>query len=640
MKKGNYAIEMLNITKKFGPLYANKNVTLKVKKGEIHALLGENGAGKSTIMSILFGLYSPDEGQIKINGKTVKINDPNDATKLKIGMVHQHFKLVDCYTILQNIVLGSETFNKRHYNNLLNKRDYKKYRLNLLNGAKTLATNFGDFTKLLQTSHDVVELRYNLVNKLHLTTEQVDFILKHTLNELMSPELTKEIDNEIKELEHKLEINKTKQKPILEKSWFQVRKALAKSLDFLEVKLKFVDYRKSAEKVSSISKKYGLNVDMNSKVSDVTVGMQQRTEILKMLYRDADILIFDEPTAVLTPQEIDGLLNIMRNLKREGKTIIFITHKLNEIMAVSDRVSILRRGECIGTANTKNTTISKLSDMMVGHHVSKTINTHNSKKGETLLKVRKLFKYDQKKRKNILNDINFDLHKGEILTIAGIDGNGQKELIRSISGLSKNYTGKIIFNKNNLKAGDVKERNKLGISHIPEDRHKHGLVLDYDLKENLILRDFQNSRFSKFGFIRFKNVMKHAIGLIDKHDIRSSKGATSSARSMSGGNQQKVIIAREIDRNPKLLIAVQPTRGVDVGAISNIHRQLLEEKKKGTGILLVSYELDEVFALSDRILVMYEGEVVGEFDPRKTNRKELGLYMSGAKKNYKFKEAR
>ena len=417
-----YAIEMLNITKRFPGIVANDNITLRLKRGEIHALLGENGAGKSTLMSVLFGLYQPEEGEIRKDGRKVEIKDPNDANALGIGMVHQHFKLVECFSVLDNIILGVEPS-----------------------------------------------------------------------------------------------------------------------------KAGFLKKDEARKKVMALSEKYGLAVDPDALIEDISVGMQQRTEILKMLYRDNEILIFDEPTAVLTPQEITELMQIMRNLAAEGKSILFISHKLNEIMAVADRCTVLRKGKYIGTVDTGSTTIEELS---------------------------------------------------------------------SITRMS------------------IRNRNILGMSHIPEDRHKHGLVLDYSLEDNLVLERYFEPEFTdKAGFLRRANIRRYAEKLIDQYDVRSGQGPVTLARSMSGGNQQKAIVAREIDKDPELLVAVQPTRGLDVGAIEYIHKQLVAQRDEGKAVLLVSLELDEVMDVPDRILVMYEGEIVGELDPKHTTEEELGLYMAGAKRD-------
>ncbi|MDY2678920.1 MAG: ABC transporter ATP-binding protein [Oscillospiraceae bacterium] len=498
---------MLNITKEFPGIIANDDITLRLKRGEIHALLGENGAGKSTLMSVLFGLYRPEKGFIKKNGEVVDIKDPNDATALGIGMVHQHFKLIDVFSVLDNIILGAET-----------------------------------------------------------------------------------------------------------------------------TKLGFLQKKEAKKQVMELSEKYGLKVDVNAKVEDITVGMQQRVEILKMLYRENEILIFDEPTAVLTPQEIDELMNIMRSFKEEGKSILFITHKLNEIMAVSDRVTVLRKGKCIGTVNTADVTKQELSTMMVGRPVQLEVVKEPAQPKEVVLSVENLTVPSKIHKNNAVKDVSFDVRAGEIVCIAGIDGNGQTELIQGITGLEPVKSGKITLCGENITHSSIKKRNKTGISHIPEDRHKHGLVLKNTLEENLVLQRFDEKRFQKMGFIKFGEVRKYADELIERFDVRSGQGAVTTAASMSGGNQQKAIIAREIDREKPLLIAVQPTRGLDVGAIEYIHSQLVSERDKGAAILLVSLELDEVLSLSDRILVMYEGEIVGEVDPKNTTPEELGLYMSGAKR--------
>ena len=490
-----YVIEMNHITKEFPGIKANDDITLQLKRGEIHALLGENGAGKSTLMSVLFGLYQPEAGEIRKNGEVVKIKDPNDATALGIGMVHQHFKLIEVFTVLDNIILGAET------------------------------TKMG----------------------------------------------------------------------------------------FLQ--------KKEARK----------------KVEDITVGMQQRVEILKMLYRDNEILIFDEPTAVLTPQEIDELMATMKGFAKEGKSILFITHKLNEIMAVSDRVTVLRKGKYVGTVETAATNKQELSNMMVGRPVQLEVTKDEAKPGDAVLSVRKMCVASHRNKKNAVNNVSFDVHAGEILCIAGIDGNGQTELIHGLTGLEKVSAGSVKLCGEEIAHAPIRRRGNL--SHIPEDRHKHGLVLDFTLEQNMVLQRFQEPRFQKMGFINNAAVREYAEQLIDQYDVRSGQGPVTVARSMSGGNQQKAIIAREVDRDKALIVAVQPTRGLDVGAIEYIHGQLVAQRDAGKAVLLVSLELDEVMSLSDRILVIYEGEIVGELDPKKTTVAELGLYMSGAKRSEKGEQA-
>ncbi|MDD6022449.1 MAG: ABC transporter ATP-binding protein [Oscillospiraceae bacterium] len=505
-----YIIEMLHITKEFPGIVANDDITLQLKKGEIHALLGENGAGKSTLMSVLFGLYQAEKGVIKKNGEVVDIKNPNEATALGIGMVHQHFKLVDVFTVLDNIILGAET-----------------------------------------------------------------------------------------------------------------------------TKLGFLQKKEARKKIQELSEKYGLNVDLDAKVEDITVGMQQRVEILKMLYRENEILIFDEPTAVLTPQEIDELMEIMRNFAKEGKSILFITHKLNEIMAVSDRVTVLRKGKCVGTVNTADTTKQELSTMMVGRPVQLEVQKDEAKPEENILEVSDLVVPSKHHGKNAVNGVSFSVRSGEIVCIAGIDGNGQTELVQGITGLEKISGGKVMLCGKDITKMNIRNKNKTGLSHIPEDRHKHGLVLDFTLEDNLVLQRYYEPEFQKLGFIKHANVRAHAEKLIKQFDVRSGQGPITIVRSMSGGNQQKAIIARELDRDLPLIIAVQPTRGLDVGAIEYIHSQLVKARDDGKAILLVSLELDEVMSVSDRILVMYEGEIVGELDPKKTTVSELGLYMAGTKNDFK-----
>ena len=524
----DYVIEMLNITKEFPGIKANDDVTLQLRRGEIHALLGENGAGKSTLMSVLFGLYQPEKGQILKDGVPVKIRNPNDATALHIGMVHQHFKLVECFTVLDNIILGSEP----------------------MNGV-------------------------------------------------------------------------------------------------------VVDRAKARARILELSERYGLKVDPDAKIEDISVGMQQRVEILKMLYRNNDILIFDEPTAVLTPQEIDELMDIMRGFREEGKSILFITHKLAEIKAVADRCTVLRKGKYMGTVDVRQTSVEEMSRLMVGRDVQLVTQKRDCTPGDVVLKVEGVSVASKLHKKNAVNNVSFEVRSGEIVCLAGIEGNGQTQFVHALTGLDKPSAGRITMLGKELRPRLAREarkrgfvakcyrditnapirlRSKMGMSHIPEDRHKHGLVLDYTLEDNMVLQRYWSTQFQIAGLIKSGAVRKYSDRLIEQYDVRSGQGSTTIARSMSGGNQQKAIIAREIDRDPELLVAVQPTRGLDVGAIEYIHSQLIAQRDAGKAVLLVSLELSEVMNLSDRILVMYEGEIVGEFDPKTTDVQTLGLYMAGAKR--------
>lgn len=503
----SYVVEMEHITKEFGNFKANDDITLQLKKGEIHALLGENGAGKSTLMSVLFGLYQPEQGTIKIHGKEAKIQNPNDANALGIGMVHQHFKLVHNFTVLQNIVLGHETVEKGF--------------------------------------------------------------------------------------------------------------------------LKMEDARK---KVMELSEKYKFQIDPDAYISDITVGMQQRVEILKMLYCDNEVLIFDEPTAVLTPQEIQELMRMMKQLVSEGKSILFITHKLDEIKAVADRCSVLRKGKYIGTINVADVTKEEMSEMMVGHKVNLVLDKKETQPQPGGLKVENLTVRSKRTQKNVVDHVSFEVKKGEIVCIAGIDGNGQSELIYGITGLMPIEEGKVFLGDKEITKESIRQKCLDGLAHIPEDRHKYGMVLDYTLEENLVLQSYYTEKFQRHGFLKFDAIEKFADKLIKKYDIRSSNGARSSARGMSGGNQQKAVIARELSRDPKCVLAVQPVRGLDVGAIEYIHKQLIAQRDEGKAVLLVSFELDEVMNVSDRILVMFEGKIVADVRPQDITIQELGLYMAGTKR--------
>lgn len=507
----DYVIEMNHITKIFGNFKALDDVTLKVRKGEVHALLGENGAGKSTLMSVLFGLYQAEKGEIIINGKTVKINNPNDANSLNIGMVHQHFKLVHNFTVLESIILGRETVKM----GVLKKEDARK-------------------------------------------------------------------------------------------------------------------------KVMDLSERYKLKIDPDAYISDITVGMQQRVEILKMLYLDSDILIFDEPTAVLTPQEIEELMKVMKELVSERKSIIFISHKLNEIKEAADRCTILRKGKYIGTVDVSTTTKEQMSEMMVGRKINFNVEKKDAKVGEAVLEVKNLTVKAKNSKKNVVNNASFEVRKGEIVCIAGIDGNGQSELVYGITGLIPINEGKIILNGKDITKESIRKKCIDGMAHIPEDRHKHGLILDFDLQQNAVMQTYYEQRFQKFGFIKFNAVREYSKKLIKQYDIRSPRDEDSIVRNMSGGNQQKLIIARELDRNPEIVLSVQPTRGLDVGATEYIHKQLVAQRDEGKAVLLISLELDEVMNISDRILVIYEGEIVGDLNPKEITVKELGLYMAGSKRGVSY----
>ena len=502
-----YVVEMLNIRKEFPGIVANDNITLQLRKGEIHALLGENGAGKSTLMGILFGMNQPDKGVIKVRGKEVKITNPNVANDLGIGMVHQHFKLVENFTVTQNIVLGCEP-------------------------------------KIL-------------------------FGLGMDLN-------------------------------------------------------------KAAKRIEELSKQYGLNVAPNAKIENISVGMQQRVEILKMLYRDADVLILDEPTAVLTPQEIDELIKIMKNLINEGKSIIIITHKLKEIKAAADRCTVIRRGRYIGTVDVKTTSEAEMAKMMVGREVSFKVNKKPAKPGDVVLDIKNLSVKNNKKVLG-LKDFSIDVRAGEIVGIAGVEGNGQSELIEAITGLRKSESGTINFKNKDITRESIRNRINSGIAHIPEDRHKRGLVLDYTIEENMVLEVYDKKPFSNKGLLNKKEIKKYAEKIIDEFDVRSGEGAESIARSLSGGNQQKAIIGREIELNPELLIAAQPTRGLDVGSIEYIHKRLVEQRDSGKAVLLVSLELDEILNVSDRIAIINNGELIGVVNADETNENEVGLMMAGIK---------
>lgn len=497
-----YVIEMLNISKQFGNFFANDNITLQLRQGEIHALLGENGAGKSTLMNVLFGLYQPEEGEIRVKGKKVNISNPNIANDLGIGMVHQHFMLVENLTVTENIILGSEP-----------------------------------------------------------------------------------------------------------------------------TKMGTVNIKDAAKKVAEISKLYGLNVDPNAKIEDISVGMQQRVEILKTLYRGAEILIFDEPTASLTPQEIEELIAIMKKLIAEGKSIILITHKLQEIMDVSDRVTVIRKGKGIGTVITAETNPVELATLMVGRQVTFKTEKGPSHPKDEVLHVENLVVTDNRGIEKV-KGLNLSIRAGEIVGLAGIDGNGQSELIEAITGLRKVKSGKISINGKNITGKKPREITESGVGHIPQDRHKHGLVLDFSVGYNAALQEYYHEPYSKNGIMNYKVISSHAKQIIEEFDVRT-QGEHELARALSGGNQQKLIIGREVKRNPDLLIAALPTRGLDVGAIEFIHKRLIEQRDNGKAVFLISFELDEVMNVSDRIAVIHDGQIIDTVTPAETSEQELGLLMAG-----------
>lgn len=498
-----YVIEMLNIRKEFPGIVANDNITLQVKKGEIHALLGENGAGKSTLMNVLFGLYQPEKGEIRARGKKVEISNPNIANDLGIGMVHQHFMLIDTFTVTENIILGKETVKKGK-----------------------------------------------------------------------------------------------------------------------------IDLKRAEKEVQEISEKYGLAVDPKAKIADISVGMQQRVEILKTLYRGAEILIFDEPTAVLTPQEIAELIAIFRTLIKEGKSIILITHKLKEIMEVCDRVTVIRKGVGIGTYHVSGTNPNELANLMVGREVTFKTDKKPAVPKETVLSIKDLYVKDSR-GVNVVKSLNLDVKAGEIVGIAGVDGNGQSELIETITGLMKKDSGSITLNGKEISVLMPRKITESGLGHIPQDRHKHGLVLDFPIGQNIVLQTYYQKPYSNNGILNQKEMDIQAKKIIEEFDVRTPSMHTP-ARALSGGNQQKAIIGREVDRNPDLLIAAQPTRGLDVGAIEFIHKRLIEQRDNGKAVLLISFELDEILNVSDRIAVIFDGQIIATVNPKETTEQELGLLMAGS----------
>ncbi len=506
-----YIVEMRNITKRFPGITANDNVNIQIKKGEIYALLGENGAGKSTLMSMLFGMYEPDEGEIYIRGQKVNISSPNHATKLNIGMVHQHFKLVSNYTIAENIIMGMEPTKK-----------------------------------------------------------------------------------------------------------------------FLGL-FPMVDLKKANQEILDLSIQYGLEVDPTQLIENVNVSIQQRVEILKMLYREAEILIFDEPTAVLTPQEIEFLLKIIKGLRDNGKTIILITHKLEEIKQVADRCAILNRGKLIDVLDVKTTSTKEMANLMVGREVSFTTNKKPAQFKDVILEVKDLCVKNQDNFE-VVKHASFSVHGGEIFAIAGVSGNGQVEIADAIAGLTKASNGNIFLNGVDITNYSIRKRTLEGISYIPEDRQVYGLVLDFSLKDNIALKTYYQEPFSsKHGILNQAQFEEYGNKLIERYDIRSSQGTMTQVRSMSGGNQQKAIIGREIELQSPLMIFVQPTRGLDIGAIENIHKQIIAERDKGKAILLISLELDEIMNCADTIGVIYNGELQKIAPAASLTTNQVGEFMMGVK---------
>ncbi len=506
-----YIVEMRHITKRFPGIVANDDVSIGIKKGEIYALLGENGAGKSTLMSMLFGMYEPDEGEIYVKGQKVNITSPNHATKLNIGMVHQHFKLVSNYTIAENIIMGMEPVKKL----------------------------FGVFPQ--------------------------------------------------------------------------------------------VDIKSANEQIRKLSEEYGLEVDPTQVIEKVNVSIRQRVEILKMLYREAEILIFDEPTAVLTPQEIEFLLQIIRNLRDGGKTIILITHKLEEIKQVADRCAILNRGKLIDVRDVASTSTQTMARLMVGREVSFKTEKSKPQFGDTVLKVENLSVVNQD-HFEVVKDVSFEVHKGEIFAVAGVSGNGQVELADAIAGLVKASSGKIFLNGADITDMSIRQRTEAGISYIPEDRQEYGLVLDFSLKDNLALKTYYQKPFSSSsGVLNREAFQKYGEELIERYDIRSGQGTETQVRSMSGGNQQKAIIGREIELKSDLMIFVQPTRGLDIGAIENIHRQIIAERDQGKAVLLISLELDEIMNCADTIGVIYNGAIEKIAPAEELTTEQVGEFMMGVK---------
>ncbi len=496
------ALELRGITKRFGSLVANDAVDFELAPGEVHALLGENGAGKSTLMNVLYGLYQPDAGEIRMDGKPIRIGSPRDAIDAGIGMVHQHFMLIPVMTVAENVVLASEP----------------------------------------------------------------------------------------------------RSGP-------------------------FLDHAAARQRVLDVSNHLGLAVDPDARVEEISVGQQQRVEIVKALYRNANILILDEPTAVLTPQEATDLFRILNTLRGDmGTSIIFITHKLGEVLELADRITVLRRGKAIETVPREGATEESLARLMVGREVLLRVDKQPAHPEKPTLEVRDLHVNDDRDLEAV-RGVSLDVRQGEIVGIAGVDGNGQSELVEAITGLRRATAGTIAVAGRDLSAADARESIEAGVGHIPEDRQRRGLVLEFTLAENMALHDYRKPPASRMGILSPSRLIARARGLLEEYDVRGG-GPQTLAGALSGGNQQKVVIAREVSDNPQLLVAAQPTRGLDVGAIEFVHRRLVEERDRGRAILLVSFELDEILGLSDRILVMFGGQIVGEYPPD-VSELVLGVAMAG-----------
>ncbi|MGD8517943.1 MAG: ABC transporter ATP-binding protein [Anaerolineae bacterium] len=609
-------LDVRNVTKRFPGVLANDQVSFSLKEGEILAFLGENGAGKSTLMNILYGLYTQDEGEIEVRGTPVEIHDPNDAIDLGIGMVHQHFQLVPVFTVAENIVMGTEP----------TRFSFSWPMLGLLGGVSTVLFFIGGIFALDTVVQwflsgiaggAAVAALYGLVILLGYLSRRLTFRSYLPVVAVACIALFVGLA---------LAFDSSGQIPLL---IFVALFFATVSYPALRVIATALDRRTAARRIRNLSDQYGLAVDPEALIADLPVGVQQRVEIIKTLYREAEILILDEPTAVLTPQETEELFEIMRGLVAQGKSIIFITHKLKEVMTIADRVIVLRNGRVTGQTTPAESSESDLAEMMVGREVTLVVDKGPASPKDVVLEVKDLVAEDQR-HQIALRGVDFVVRAGEVLGVAGVQGNGQTELVEVLTGLRPAIGGSVKIGGQDVTNAQPRTVTELGVAHIPEDRQRDGLVLSFPISDNLMLCNYYQPPFASGPSIQYDQLQTYAERVVQEFDVRTPSIEVP-AQNLSGGNQQKVIVAREFSRPIQLLIAAQPTRGLDVGSIEYIHRRLVEKRDEGVAVLLVSVELDEIMALSDRIAVMYEGQIVGTVDADKINREELGLLMAGAK---------
>lgn len=607
-------IEARDITKRFPGVVANDRVNFTLEKGEIHALLGENGAGKSTLMNVIYSLYQPDEGTIRVNGEVVHFRNPSDAIHLGIGMVHQHFMLTPVMTVAENIMLGEEETTGRIAVSAGIAAALGAV-LGFTVGGGLAAPSSGGLILATPLSGIIAAVFWILVAGLYVLLAALKYSPR--MGRLLFGALTGMALGVLYYFASLLVVNNTTML-----AWLLIGLVVGSVAN-----LRWMDKRKVIARINQLSKEYGLEVDPEAYVRDLPVGTQQRVEIIKALYRDAEVLILDEPTAVLTPQEADDLFKVMRRLTERGVSIIFITHKLREVLAVADRITVLRRGHVAGTTTPAEATRESLARLMVGREVVLRVEKGAANPGEVVLDVDGLLVEDDRHQVAV-NNISFTVRAGEIVGVAGVQGNGQKELVETLTGLRKPRDGQTVVLGQDVTGQSPRVITDLGTAHVPEDRQRHGLVLTYPVADNLILPDYYRPPFSRGIILDEPNIEEYASRLVGQFDIRTPSIFTLTSK-LSGGNQQKVIVARELSRQPRLLIANQPTRGLDVGSIEFIHNQIVAARDSGAGVLLVSAELDEIMSLSDRIVVMYRGQVMAEMPAEKATREQLGLLMAG-----------